>query len=259
MKDLRVSLVVIPIFALALGGCGGGASTSPPGPVATTPTSSNASLQGQWQIVAHSNVNPASSVLVEANFSQAGSNISADKSNVVLIEGAPGAFTGLSGECDNGILGDDSVTATISGQTVSFTAHRSGLSRDGNVDRLGHTQRLPDHLRNIRYPRRVWLHRQERTLQARRSNRSPERSQDSLRIHGIDRLRHRHGFAIRLHTQRRRDRCGISDLANRESHRRDIRCDGCRPRANHASTSGFTCPRRITSSCTTPRSISSGV
>jgi hypothetical protein len=130
MKDLRVSvshLVALSVCVLALAGCGGGASTSPlPAPVTPIPTSSTATLQGQWQIVAHSNVNPASSLLVEANFTQSGSTVTADTSSVMLVDGTPGAFTGLAGECDNGILGDDSVQATVSGQALSFTLTEAG-------------------------------------------------------------------------------------------------------------------------------------
>ena len=128
MKDLRVSLSRIAqmsILVCVAAGCGGGASTSP-APITPIPTSTNASMSGQWQIVAHSNVNPASSLLVEANFSQTGTTVAADTSSVVLIDGAPGAFTGLAGECDNGALGDDSVQATISGQMVSFTLTEAG-------------------------------------------------------------------------------------------------------------------------------------
>jgi hypothetical protein len=128
MKDLCASfsrMVLLIVVCAAIIGCGGGASTSP-ATITPPPTASTASFQGQWQLVAHSNVNPAGSVVVEANFSQTGSAITADKSNVVLIGGAPGAFTSLSGECDNGVLGDDSVTATISGQTVSFTLTEAG-------------------------------------------------------------------------------------------------------------------------------------
>jgi hypothetical protein len=126
----RIALLVM-LCAIAVG-CGGGASTSSvPTPITPPPTSSTATLSGQWEIVAHSNVNPASSILVEANFSQSGSNVVADKANVVLIEGAPGAFTGLSGECDNGTLGDDTVTASISGQTVTYTLTEAGALGTG--------------------------------------------------------------------------------------------------------------------------------
>ena len=107
-------------------GCGGGSASIPvaaPTPTPATPVS----IQGQWQVVAHSDVNPASSVLVETNFTQTGADVVADKSSVILIQGAPGAFTALGGECDNGSLGDDSVQATISNQTqLSFTLTEAG-------------------------------------------------------------------------------------------------------------------------------------
>jgi hypothetical protein len=129
MEYLRVSLSRIALALVVcsgVGGCGGGASTSP-APVTPPPSStSTATLSGQWQIVAHSNVNPASSLLVEANFSQSGSNVTANASSVVLVDGVPGALTGLAGECDNGVLGDDAIAATISGQTVSFTLTETG-------------------------------------------------------------------------------------------------------------------------------------
>jgi hypothetical protein len=65
--------------------------------------------------------------LVETNFTQTGATVVADKPSVILIQGAPGAFTALGGECDNGSLGDDSVQATISNQTqLSFTLTEAG-------------------------------------------------------------------------------------------------------------------------------------
>jgi hypothetical protein len=111
---------------LLIGGCGGGSTSTPvaaPTPTPATPVS----IQGQWQVVAHSGVNPASSVLVETNFTQTGATVVADKPSVILIQGAPGAFTALGGECDNGSLCDDSVQATISNQTqLSFTLTEAG-------------------------------------------------------------------------------------------------------------------------------------
>lgn len=125
MKPLY--MLFAPFIVLGLFGCGGGASTAEaPTPVTPSPSSSSATLSGQWEIVVHSNANPASSALIEANFTQQGSTVTADTSSVVLIVGVPGAFTGLSGECDNGTLGHDSVQASISGQTASFTLTEAG-------------------------------------------------------------------------------------------------------------------------------------
>jgi hypothetical protein len=38
----------------------------------------------------------------------------------------PGTYTGLGGACDHGALGDDSIQATVSGQTLSFTLTEAG-------------------------------------------------------------------------------------------------------------------------------------
>src|ERR1700732_1945702 len=84
------------LVMLLIGGCGGGSPSTPvaaPTPTPATPVS----IQGQWQVVAHSGVNPASSVLVETNFTQTGATVVADKPSVILIQGAPGEFTALGG------------------------------------------------------------------------------------------------------------------------------------------------------------------
>src|ERR1700730_16972423 len=85
------AICLVVTFAL-VEGCGGGGGGAPAGTIVTTPTAAPVNVQGQWQIVAHSNVNPSSSLLIEVNLSQTGSNVSADTSNVVLIGGTPGAF-----------------------------------------------------------------------------------------------------------------------------------------------------------------------
>ena len=128
-RILRVHLA--PAFSVLaamvlLAGCGG-VSVGTPMAAPTPPPAEPVSIQGQWQVIAQSAVNPASSVLVETNFTQTGANVIAGKSSVILIQGALGAFTGLGGECDNGSLGDDSVQATIANQTqLSFTLTEAG-------------------------------------------------------------------------------------------------------------------------------------
>jgi hypothetical protein len=109
---------------LLIAGCGGGSTSTPivtPPPPAATPVN----IQGQWQVIAQS-TNGGTGVLIETNLSQNGSSVIAAKSSVVLIQGVPGTYAGLGGECDNGALGDDSIQATVSGQTLSFTLTESG-------------------------------------------------------------------------------------------------------------------------------------
>lgn len=128
--DLRVlrrppgpALGLLAALFLAAG-CGGG-SVGGPAPAQTTPAAVTATIQGQWQVIAQS-TDGGTGVLIETNLSQSGSNVSAAKSSVVLIQGAPGTYAGLGGECDNGALGNDSIQATVSGQTLSFTLTESG-------------------------------------------------------------------------------------------------------------------------------------
>src|ERR1700722_2658339 len=110
---------------LVIAGCGGGSVAAPVGPTPTPVTPTAANVQGQWQVIAQS-TNGGTGVLIETNLAQSGTNITAAKSSVVLIQGVPGTYTGLGGECDNGALGDDSVQATVSGQTLSFTLTEAG-------------------------------------------------------------------------------------------------------------------------------------
>jgi hypothetical protein len=119
----RSLLVLLAMVALA--GCGGGSVAtlvnSTPAPV--TPTATN--VQGQWQVIAQSTAG-GTGVLIETNLAQSGSNVTAAKSSVVLIQGVPGTYVGLGGECDHGALGNDSIEATVSGQTMSFTLTEAG-------------------------------------------------------------------------------------------------------------------------------------
>ena len=110
---------------LVIAGCGGGSVAAPVGPTPTPVTPTAANIQGQWQVVAQS-TSGGTGVLIETNLTQSGSTVTAATSSVVLIQGVPGTYTGLGGECDNGALGDDSVQATVSGQTLSFTLTEAG-------------------------------------------------------------------------------------------------------------------------------------
>jgi hypothetical protein len=126
------ALALLVAMLLLIAGCGGG-STGTPIATPTPPAAAPVNIQGQWQVIAHSAVNPAGSVLVETNFTQTGADVVAGKSSVVLIQGSPGAFTALGGECDNGSLGDDSVQATIANQTqLSFTLTEAGSLGTGS-------------------------------------------------------------------------------------------------------------------------------
>jgi hypothetical protein len=110
---------------LLIAGCGGGSVATPvsSSPTPVTPTAAN--VQGQWQVIAQS-TNGGTGVLIETNLAQSGTSVTAATSSVVLIQGVPGTYTGLGGACDHGALGDDSIQATVSGQTLSFTLTEAG-------------------------------------------------------------------------------------------------------------------------------------
>jgi hypothetical protein len=114
---------------LLVAGCGGGSGSSP-APVLTPPAAAPVNIQGQWQVIAQS-TNGGAGVLIETNLSQNGPSVTAAKSSVVLIQGVPGTYTALGGECDHGALGNDSIQAAVSGQTLSFTLTESGSLGSG--------------------------------------------------------------------------------------------------------------------------------
>jgi hypothetical protein len=91
-----------------IAGCGGGSVTTPVSSTPTPVTPTAANVQGQWQVIAQS-TNGGTGVLIETNLTQNGSNVTAAKSSVVLIQGVPGTYTALGGECDKGALGNDSI------------------------------------------------------------------------------------------------------------------------------------------------------
>jgi hypothetical protein len=113
---LPISLVAIALTAAA---CGGFVS---PKPNFTPPV-----VQGQYEIVASSNVNPEAVTLVEANFTQSHDRVSAGESGVMVIQGTqpPNSvviLTSLGAKCDNGVGGNDSVQGTFSSATqLPFT------------------------------------------------------------------------------------------------------------------------------------------
>jgi hypothetical protein len=81
--------------------------------------------------------------LIEVNFSQTGTSVSASTQSVVTLEGTQGSggitITAIGGECDNGVVGDDSMEGTFSSNTaasITFTEDGSlgTVSATGTVN-----------------------------------------------------------------------------------------------------------------------------
>lgn len=129
--------VALLAFSLGLVGCSGlGDASKSSG---STPQFKPVNIQGQYESEVVSSTDPSSMVLIETNFSQTGSSVSASKQNVVLIAGTlnNGAITlqNLGGECDNDVTGNDSVEGTFSSATQASIT----LTEDGSLGTLTST------------------------------------------------------------------------------------------------------------------------
>ena len=121
--------VTAVIFATA--GCGGGArmTTQTPPP----PTPIEQSMHGAWILLFHSDVSDGNMAL-EANLSQAGSHVFADKTSALVFEASCNCtlltqLDHLGGKCDSGGVGDVTVDATLSSRgptLVSLTLSETG-------------------------------------------------------------------------------------------------------------------------------------
>ena len=132
------------LLALAFSvGCGGGSSSGSSG----NPTIIPVNIQGQYEVVAASSSSPTAVSLIETNFTQTGTSVFASKQNVVVIEGTTGTsgitLNNLSGECDNGVVGNDSIQGTFSSQTQSSISLTEAGSL-GNVTATGNVTFSPD-------------------------------------------------------------------------------------------------------------------
>jgi hypothetical protein len=133
-KSCLYALLLALSFSVGCGGSGGSSSGTPP----ITP----ANIQGQYEVIASSTANPSGVSLIETNFSQAGTSVSASTQNVVVIQGTQSSngitLVSLGGECDNGTLGHDSIQGTFSSQTqASISLNEAGslgtVAATGNV------------------------------------------------------------------------------------------------------------------------------
>jgi len=129
VKVCSGSVLFVILFSF---GCGGGSSSSGGG------TFTPANIQGQYETVAPSNQNSTAVAVIEINFTQTGMNVFAGKQSVVLIQGTQTStgitLNSLGGECDNGVLGNDSIQATFSSATqLGLTLTEAGSLGTTNI------------------------------------------------------------------------------------------------------------------------------
>src|SRR5882762_3683318 len=76
---------LLSVGTLVLTGCGGGGSgaSSPSGATTITPVA----ISGQYEAIATSSSNPNAVALIEANFTETGTNVFSGKPSVVIIQG----------------------------------------------------------------------------------------------------------------------------------------------------------------------------
>jgi hypothetical protein len=131
MKKLFLPILLLTT-AVTLAACAGGV-------VNPKPEFTPAAIQGQYEIIATSIVNPGSATLVEVNFTQSMDRVRGDKPHVVVIRGTqspdlPITLNSVGAECDNGAAGNDFVEGIFSSPTeMSFTMTEAGSLGTGTA------------------------------------------------------------------------------------------------------------------------------
>jgi hypothetical protein len=126
------------VLALAITGCGASVSSNNGNNGGgSAPQFTPVGIQGQYEVEAISAANPGSVSLIEVNFNQTDTSVSASKGNVVVIGGTQNTSTGVitlqtvGGECDNHALGQDTVQGTFSAAAqanITLTEYNSGTA-----------------------------------------------------------------------------------------------------------------------------------
>jgi hypothetical protein len=111
VSSLSKLLLFCLVGSLSFVGCGTGSKSG--GASSFTPVT----IQGQYEVEAQSTAAPGAVSLIEVNFTQNGTDVFASKGSVVVIDGTlTNTFITLqsvAGECDGGVLGQDSVQGTF--------------------------------------------------------------------------------------------------------------------------------------------------
>jgi hypothetical protein len=122
----RIWIGSLSLFVALLMGCAGSVNSTTGLGSGNPPTEpSYASLAGSWQFTAASTAQPGYDTLLEVNLQQSGANLSANGSNQIFIVAEnPSGQNVIGGNCPGN--GNDSVTGTTTGTSVSFTFNEGG-------------------------------------------------------------------------------------------------------------------------------------
>lgn len=121
-KQCAVSIVLIPLLLV---GCGGGSSNN---------NSSNSSggqgIAGAWEFQAKSSTD-GSTTLIEADISASGSQSSASGASQIQTATNSGGTWYVNGACPSTSPGQNSMTGTVNGNSVSLTFNEGGNTFTG--------------------------------------------------------------------------------------------------------------------------------
>jgi hypothetical protein len=119
LSSILKALLVVSLFLPI--GCSGLNSSHNNGGSTPTTSFTPANIQGQYEVQVNSSAEANDVSLIEVNFTQTDTDIFAAKANVVIINGTMSGsniqLQTVGGECDNGVLGNDSLQGTFASAT----------------------------------------------------------------------------------------------------------------------------------------------
>ncbi len=121
MKN-AISVPVVLVLLLAVG-CGGGGSSNSGG---SSGTSGSQGISGSYEFVASSNTTSGSTTLIEANLSANGAQSSASGPSQVQTATHLNGVWYVNGACSSSSPGQNSITGTVSGSSITLTFNEGG-------------------------------------------------------------------------------------------------------------------------------------
>ena len=132
MSSLSKLLLFCLVGSLSVVGCGTGSKSG------GSPSFTPVTIQGQYEVEAQSAAAQGAVSLIEVNFTQNGTDVFAPKGSVVVIDGTLTdtfiTLQSVAGECDEGVLSQDSVQGTFTAANqADITLTESGSLGTGTA------------------------------------------------------------------------------------------------------------------------------